>query len=131
MSRPTGITLFCLRLAVLLLLSSLPMPQATAQAPNNVERVRALIVTISPTGFDPPSAVVEDRKVMLIIRNSDLDAHDLSIDRLGPNDIPSGQLKHEKSAKNAKRVVTMLELQPGKYRLTEIGTERVFVLTVR
>ena len=105
--------------------------RATAM-PQKVERVKAFVVTIVSDRFDPPAAVISDRKFMLVIYNDDgLQAHEFSFDRLGPSGAPTAQLWRQQTPQFSKRSVRVLDLQPGRYRLTEIRSGRTFDLTVR
>ena len=105
--------------------------RATA-VPQKVERVKAFVVTIVNDRFEPPAAVISDRKFMLVIYSDDgLQAHEFSFDRLGPSDTPTAQLWREQTPQFSKRSVHVFDLQPGQYRLTEIRSGRTFNLTVR
>ena len=115
-------------IALAVLLQTLP----SAEAYQRVERVKAVVVTILSDRFDPPSAIVSDRKIMLVVYNGDaLEAHEFSFDRLGPSDAFAGQLRREQIPQFATKSVNVFDLQPGRYRLTEIRSGRTFHLTVR
>lgn len=111
---------------------------ADAQPPNSNARpksqpVKALVVAVYKDRIYPPTATISDRKIMLIVENRDgLRPQEFTFDRLGPNEQLIGQSKHDQAKANAKRWVTFLDLQPGRYRLTAGGQiTRTFVLTVQ
>jgi hypothetical protein len=105
--------------------------RATA-VPQKVERVKAVVVTILSDRFDPPAAIISDRKFMLVIYNDDgLQAHEFSVDRLGTSGAPAAQLWREQTPQFSKRSVHVFDLQPGRYRLTAVGSGRTFDLTIR
>jgi hypothetical protein len=114
------------------LIIALAFQLRAAALSQRAERVKAFVVTIVNDRFDPPAAIVTDRKFMLVIYNDDgLQAHEFSFDRLGPSGAPVTQLRREQTPQFSKRSVHVLDLQPGRYRLTEIRSGRTFDLTVR
>ena len=117
-------------IALTVLVAAASAAESTVQA--RVERVKAFVVTILSDRFDPPAAVVSDRKFMLVIYNDDgLWAHEFSFDRLGAAGTPIAQIRREQTPQFLKRSVHVFDLQPGQYRLTEIRSGRTFNLTVR
>jgi hypothetical protein len=122
--------LMTLMIALMVLVALAPAAESIAQA--RVERVKAFVVTILSDRFDPPEAVISDRKFMLVIYSDDgLQAHEYSFDRLGAAGAPVAQIRREQTPQFSKRSVHVFDLQPGQYRLTEIRSGRTFNLTVR
>lgn len=108
-----------------------------AQQPLRVssrQQIKALVVRIHPDGFDPPSATITDRKIMLIVENFDgLRSQDFSVQRVNSNSLSAGDLRREQINDNSKRWFTALDVTPGQYKLVENAgkKKREFVLTVK
>jgi hypothetical protein len=103
-----------------------------AAVPQKVERVKAFVVTIFNDRFEPATAIISDRKFMLVIYNDDgLQAHEFSFDRLAASGAPVAQLWREQTPPYSKRSVHVFDLPPGRYRLMELRSGRAFDLTVR
>ena len=103
------------------------------KARNKPQPIKAVVVTAYPNGFYPAFAEVSDRRIMLVVQKRDgRRPMEFSIDRLGLNDQPIAQLQRGQASARVNNWAGVLDLQPGKYRLTEVGpAPRVFTFTIR